>query len=30
MKDTVDNPIYRRMLRPESPADRLEYLDYIT
>lgn len=29
MKNTVDNPIYRRMLRPESLADRLEYLDYM-
>ena len=29
MKSTIDNPEHSRMLRPQSPFDRIEYLDYI-
>lgn len=28
-KSTIDNPQYCRMLSPESPADRIEHLDYM-
>ena len=30
MKDTIDNPKYRRMLRPQSIAEIIEYLDFMT
>ncbi len=29
MKDTIDNPQYRKMLRPGSSADRVAHLDYM-
>lgn len=29
MKDTIDNPKYRRMLRPQSIAEIIEYLDFM-
>lgn len=29
MKSTIDNPIYQRMLKPQSPSDRIEYLDFM-
>lgn len=29
MKNTIDNPVYRRMLRPQTTSDRIEHLDYM-
>ena len=29
MNATIDNPEYRRMLKPQSSSDRIEYLDYM-
>ena len=29
MKSTIDNPKYRRMLKPQCPADRVAYLEYM-
>lgn len=29
MKTTIDNPEYRKMLRPQSPAERIGYLEYM-
>lgn len=29
MNDTIDNPEYRRMLRPQNPKDRIDYLEYM-
>lgn len=30
MNETIDNPKYRRMLRPQSIVGRVEYLDFMT
>lgn len=29
MKNTIDNPVYRKMLRPQTISDRIEHLDYM-
>lgn len=29
MKSTIDNPKFRRMLSPQYPSERIEYLDYM-
>ncbi len=29
MESTIDNPIFRMMLRPQVPSDRIEYLEYM-
>lgn len=29
MKSTIDNPLYQRMLKPQSPKDKIGYLEYM-